>query len=232
MSISNNLALVRERIKEAAKKTGKNPEDITLLGVSKKHLAEKIIEAYKAGLKDIGENYVQEALGKMEFIQQKGITDINWHFIGRLQRNKAKYVVGKFVLIHGVDSEKLILELEKQSAKRCEGRKQPFLIEVNVGGEETKGGVEPEDVDKIVEVALEQPHLELQGFMTIPPPYTGEKIRPYFKKMREIKEEIEKKFKIKLPHLSMGMSADFEVAIEEGATIVRIGTAIFGPRPT
>ncbi len=232
MNIGERIDRIREQIEAAARKAGRNPDEITLVGVSKKHPPEKIIEAYRAGLRDIGENYVQEALGKMETLEKEGITDINWHFIGRLQRNKAKYVVGKFVLIHGVDSEKLILELEKQCAKRCEGKVQPILIEVNVGGEESKGGVEPEEVEKLVEVALSQPHLDLQGFMTIPPPYTGEKIRPYFAKMREIKENMEEKFDRKFPHLSMGMSADFEIAIEEGATIVRVGTAIFGPRPT
>ncbi len=232
MVVKENLIKIQEKITEAVKRSNRKPDEITLVGVSKKHPPEKIIQAYRAGLRDIGENYVQEALGKMETLEKEGITDINWHFIGRLQRNKAKYVVGRFVLVHGVDSEKLILELEKQCAKRCEGKIQPILIEVNVGGEESKGGVEPEEVERLVEVALSQPHLDLQGFMTIPPPYTGEEIRPYFARMREIKENMEEKFDRKFPHLSMGMSADFEIAIEEGATIVRVGTAIFGPRPT
>ncbi len=226
--IKENLKIIKEKIAFHAQKAGRNPDEILLVGVSKKHPATKIREAYKAGLKDIGENYVQEALAKMKELKD---LDINWHFIGRLQRNKAKYVVGKFILIHGVDSEKVLLTLNNQCEKRCGGNKQAILLEINIGGEETKGGISPSEAEILTKIAMELPYIQMQGFMTIPPPLEPEKVRPYFRKMRELKEEIEAKLGVQLPHLSMGMSADFGVAIEEGATIVRIGTAIFGPRP-
>ncbi len=227
MAIRENVEKIKEKIEKAAQKAGRKPEDIILLAASKTQPPEKIVEAYEAGIRYFGENRVQEGIKKIEALSN--LKDIHWHLIGGLQTNKAKYAVKYFELIHSLDREALADELDKRAGKI--EKVQDVLIEVNVGEEETKYGVKPENLEKLFEYSMQKENLRILGLMCIPPYFEDpEKSRPYFAMLREMKEQLEKKFNISLPHLSMGMSHDFEVAIEEGATIVRIGTAIFGER--
>lgn len=228
VDVAANVGRVKERIARAAERAGKRPEEILLLGASKGVDVERILAAIEAGLTDIGENYVQEAKGKIEAI---GRDRVRWHMIGRLQRNKAKHAVKLFDVIQTVDSVKLADELEKRAAQV--GRTIPVLVEVNIGREPQKAGVTPEELFPLCEHISKLPHLKLEGLMCIPPwSEDPEASRPYFAEMRGLFERLKE---ARLPNvemrwLSMGMSADFEVAIEEGANLVRIGTAIFGPR--
>lgn len=228
VDVAANLEAVRERIERAASKVGRRSEEILLLGASKGVDVDRVVASIEAGLTDIGENYVQEAEGKIEKI---GRNRVRWHMIGRLQRNKAKYAVKLFDLIQTVDFVKLADELEKRAAQ--EGRIVPILVEVNIGREPQKAGVLPEELFPLCEHISQLPHLKLEGLMCIPPwSDNPEDSRPYFAEMRELFERLkEANFpKGEIKWLSMGMSADFEVAIEEGANLVRVGTAIFGPR--
>ena len=228
MGIKENVEKIRNVIKEAAKKVNRNPEDIILLAASKTQPVEKIVEAYEAGIRYFGENRVQEGMKKIDLLKEK-LKEARWHLIGGLQTNKAKYAVKYFELIHSLDRKELADEIDKRAKKI--GKVQPVLIEVNVGEEETKYGVRPEALKELFEYSLEKENLKILGLMCIPPYFEDkEKSRPYFSFLREMRDKLEKEFGIKLPHLSMGMSHDFDVAIEEGATIVRIGTAIFGER--
>ena len=228
VDVAANLERVRERIERAAERAGRRPEEILLLGATKGVDVERIEAAIGAGLTDIGENYVQEARGKIERI---GRDRVRWHMIGRLQRNKAKHAVRLFDVIQTVDSTKLADELEKRAAQ--EGRVLPVLVEVNIGREPQKAGVMPEELLRLCEHISRLPHLKLEGLMCIPPwSENPEDSRPYFAKMRELFERLKEAAlpNVEMRWLSMGMSADFEIAIEEGANLVRIGTAIFGPR--
>ncbi|WP_457568049.1 YggS family pyridoxal phosphate-dependent enzyme [Desulfurobacterium sp.] len=226
MTIKENVEKIKEEIASAARKAGRKPDEIILLAASKTRTPAEIREAFKAGIKVFGENRVQEARDK---IPELSDLPIEWHLIGHLQTNKAKYAVRMFDLIHSVDSQTLIDELEKRATK--ENKIQKVLIEVKLSPEDTKHGCSEKEVPFLTEKILAKQHLKLTGLMTVPPFFENpEKVRPYFSKLRTIKETIEKNFHINLPHLSMGMSHDFRIAIEEGATIVRIGTAIFGPR--
>ncbi len=226
MDACQRLESILERIHKACERVGRKPEEVKLLGASKTVPPEKIREFYECGLKVYGENRVQEFLKKYEALQD---LNIEWHFIGCLQTNKVKYLMKKVVLIHSLDRKSLADEIQKRAQKA--GITQDVLIEVNVGGEETKAGVEPENLKELFEYTLLLQNLKVLGLMCIPPYLENpEEVRPYFRKLRELKEGLEKEFNVKLPHLSMGMSHDFEVAIEEGATIVRIGTALFGER--
>lgn len=225
--INKNLEMVRNRITSAAKRAGRRPEDIVLLAVSKGMDEEKIHSAYEAGQRLFGENYVQEALRKMEKLP----SDISWHFIGRIQRNKVKYIAGKFALVHSIDSLSLCDEFQKQCEKR--GITVDVLVEVNLSREKTKGGILPENILYFLNNVLKYNSIRVKGLMTMPP-YSdnSEDSRKYFVELRKLREKL---LNSGIPlenlhHLSMGMSNDFEVAIEEGATIVRVGTAIFGPR--
>ncbi len=226
--IKKNLEKIWEKIKLSAEKVNRKADDIILLGASKNQPVDKILQAYKAGLKYFGENKVQEGIKKIETLQ-KDYPDIHWHFIGGLQTNKAKYAVKYFELIHSVDRKELADEIDKRSKKI--NKVQDCLIEVNIGDEESKYGVKIDDLEELYEYCLNKTNINILGLMCIPP-YSDnpENSRKYFVRLRELKENLERKFKKKLPHLSMGMSADFHIAIEEGATIVRIGTAIFGER--
>ncbi len=228
MDIKENLEKIYETIRKSAEKVGRKPNEIILLGASKTQPVEKIVEAYNAGLKYFGENKVQEGMKKIDELKPK-YPDIYWHFIGGLQTNKAKYVVKYFELIHSVDRKSLVDEIDKRAKKL--DKVQECLIEVNIGDEETKYGVNPEDLEELYEYCLSKENIRILGLMCIPP-YSEDKeqSRKYFIKLRELKEKLEDKYKVKLPHLSMGMSNDFDIAIEEGATIVRVGTAIFGER--
>ncbi len=226
MEACQRLEIVLERIHKACERAGRKPEEVKLLGASKTVPPEKIREFYGCGLKVYGENRVQEFLKKFEALQD---LNIEWHFIGYLQTNKVKYLMNKVVLIHSLDRKSLADEIQKRAQKA--GITQNVLIEVNVGGEETKAGVEPQNLKELFEYTLSLQNLRVLGLMCIPPYLEDpEEVRPYFRRLRELKEELEREFNVKLPHLSMGMSHDFEVAIEEGATIVRVGTALFGER--
>ncbi|OMH40629.1 YggS family pyridoxal phosphate-dependent enzyme [Desulfurobacterium indicum] len=226
MGIKENLMKIQEKITKAAERAGRKPEEITLLAASKTRTPQEIREAFNAGIKVFGENRVQEARDKIPALSD---LPIEWHFIGHLQKNKAKYVVKMFELIHSVDSKALVEELQKRADK--ENKIQKVLIEVKLSPEETKHGCKEGEVPELIDTILSSPNLQLLGFMTIPPYFeNAEDVRPYFQRLRNIKEKMEEEFKRNFPHLSMGMSHDFEIAVEEGATIVRIGTALFGPR--
>lgn len=225
-TIISNIEKVREKIKKSAEKSGRNPDEIVLVAVSKNKPIEAIKIAYEAGLRIFGENRAQEAREKVEKLKD---LDISWHFIGRLQKNKVKYVVSFSELIHSVDSVELLLEIDKRAKKIS--KLQDILLEVNISGEETKAGFNPDRVDEIVEKALELENINLKGFMTMAPLVENpEEVRWVFKNLRELRDKVAQKYNLKNLELSMGMSNDFEVAIEEGATMVRIGTAIFGRR--
>ncbi|WP_457627585.1 YggS family pyridoxal phosphate-dependent enzyme [Persephonella sp.] len=227
MTIKENVQRVIEKIHEAAVKAGRNPEEVILLAASKTQPVEKILQAYHAGVRYFGENRVQEGMKKIQEIGE--LPEIHWHLIGGLQTNKAKYAVKYFELIHSLDREALADELDKRAGKI--GKVQEVLIEVNVGHEETKYGVEPERLNQLFEYSLKKENLKITGLMCIPPYFEDkEKSRPYFVMLREMRDKLQKEFGVELPHLSMGMSHDFDVAVEEGATIVRVGTAIFGKR--
>lgn len=216
---------IRGQIKVAAESVGRDPESILLLPASKKQDIETLREAMDAGFNRFGENRVQEALAKIEVLPQC----LHWDFIGGLQRNKVKQVVGVFGLIHSVDSPKLAIEIEKRAA--AAGVIQKVLLEINIGGESAKHGARLEDVRDLVAELNELEHLEVHGFMCVAPFREDvEAVRPYFRRMRDERDRIEDELQVGLPELSMGMSHDFEVAIEEGATIIRIGTALFGER--
>jgi pyridoxal phosphate enzyme (YggS family) len=222
--IRENLQRIRERMESAARRAGRDPKDVRLVAVSKTVEVERIREAIDAGVTILGENYVQEAQKKIEQIGKP----VSWHFIGHLQSNKAKYAVNLFEAIHSVDSPSLAQELDRR-AERADVRMK-VMIEVNLSGETTKFGTEEEKVFQLARRMGELKHLSLEGLMTMPPYVEEPEInRPYFSQLRNLKEKMGKEG-IVLRELSMGMSNDFEVAIEEGATYVRVGTAIFGAR--
>ena len=222
--IRENLLRVTERIEKAAQNAGRNLKDIRLVAVSKTVETDRIKEAIEAGVSILGENYVQEAQKKIEEIGKS----VSWHFIGHLQSNKTKVAVRLFDAIHSVDSVALAEELNRRAQQV--NRKIPVMIEVNLSGETTKFGTEEEKVTTVTQGVLKLDHLSLEGLMTMPPYYDDpEMSRPYFVQLRELKERLVKGG-IPLKELSMGMSNDFEIAIQEGATYVRVGTAIFGAR--
>ena len=223
-SIKENLLRVMERIEKAAQGVGRNPEEISLVAVSKTVESARIKEAIEAGVSILGENYVQEAQKKIDEIGRT----VSWHFIGHLQSNKAKYAVRLFDMIHSLDSIELAEELNRRAEK--EGWTMNVMIEVNLSGETTKFGTEEARVIDIAQKVLNLNHLSLMGLMTMPPYFDDPELsRPYYIRLRELKEKMIKEG-IPLRELSMGMSNDFEIAIEEGATFVRVGTAIFGER--
>lgn len=229
-----NLEKVLKRIEMVAENCGRTPGSVRLVAVTKTVPAEKIIKAIEAGADMFGENYVQEAREK---IMDLSAYPVSWHFIGHLQRNKAKYAVHLFDLIHSVNSIKLAREIDKQADKL--GKVQEILIQVNVSGESQKSGVAPEKTPDMIKVVAGFENVSLRGLMTMPPFFNDpERVRPFFRKLRSLRDQIQKDLlvqtgteHIQLYELSMGMTGDFEAAIEEGATLVRIGTAIFGERP-
>ena len=227
MGVAENLRAVLQRIEAACERAGRSPSDVVLVAVSKGHPPERIVEAVEAGVRHIGENRVQEALRKHEVLGHLGV---DWHMIGYLQRNKVKYAVRIFDWIHSVDRPAIADELEKRLS--ASGRSLPVLVEVNVAGEESKHGVSPDEAESLVRYVLSKEHLKLVGLMTVAPYVDDpEEVRWVFRRLRELRETINESLGDEvLVHLSMGMSNDFEVAIEEGATMVRIGTAIFGER--
>lgn len=227
--IVGNLRIVRQRIADAARKAGRRAEEITLIGVSKTQPSEAIRAAYEAGLRHFGENRVQEWEGKRAAL---GDLQAAWHLIGHLQSNKAARAAGIFHSVDSVDDFALAQRLDRARDGQSEVRKLRVLLEVRVEEEERKSGVKLEEVEALAEKVAVLSQLELVGLMCIPPFLEdAEKVRPYFRRLRELRDSLTKKTGRSLPVLSMGMSHDFEVAVEEGATEVRVGTAIFGSRP-
>ena len=222
------LEKVKERIQRAAEGCGRDSASVQLVAVSKTIAADRVREALEAGVTIVGENYVQEARDKFQALVQY---PVSWHFIGHLQSNKAKYAVRLFDLIHSVDSLKLAGELDKQAAKV--DKIQSILIQVNISGEGTKSGIAAEETSALIIAISQLKNLSIKGLMTMPPYfYQPEKVRPFFAALRRLRDDIQDRSipNVAMQELSMGMTGDFEVAIEEGATLVRIGTAIFGER--
>ncbi|MBA5865715.1 MAG: YggS family pyridoxal phosphate-dependent enzyme [Nitrospira sp. CR1.3] len=227
-SIGDRLRLVLDRIDRAAETSGRGRESIRLVAATKSVSAERIREAIAAGLRFAGENRLQEALPKIEVLRGE---PIRWHFIGQLQRRKVRDVVGAFDVIHSVDSLELASEINRRAGEA--GLRQAVLLEVNVGGETTKAGFQPDRLEEILPRICGLQHLDIRGLMTIPPPVgDAEQARPYFRRLRELAGRLSHQVvsAASMDELSMGMSNDYTVAIEEGATMVRVGTAIFGMR--
>ncbi|MFP4193714.1 MAG: YggS family pyridoxal phosphate-dependent enzyme [Desulfobacterales bacterium] len=227
-TIAENIRRIQKRIDNAALSCGRNPEGVKLVAVTKTVEPERIGNAVDAGLNCFGENYIQEARQKAEALAD---FDISWHFIGHLQSNKAKYAVPIFDLIHSVDSFKLASEIDRQAEKH--GRIQNILIQVNLGQEQSKSGITEKEAVGLARQISELENLSIRGLMTMPPFFDQpEKARPFFRKLALLRDKIsgENIPGVEPKELSMGMTGDFEVAIEEGATLVRIGTALFGER--
>ena len=227
MSIKKNLELVNKKIGNAAGKSARKPEEVTLVGVSKRISNELITECYKSGLLNFGENYAQDFRDKYELLNPE-YSKIIWHFIGHLQKNKIKYVIGKVGLIHSLNSITLAEEMNNRAEKL--GIEVKMLIEINTSGEKTKSGITFEESDKLLQRATQLNNIKVTGFMTMAPYFDeSEMARPYFKQLKDYRDNTVISFP-DAKELSMGMSEDFEIAVEEGSTLVRIGTAIFGPR--
>ena len=227
-SVAGNLAVIRERIRAACALSGRDPGDVKLVGVTKTVPVERIREGIEAGLEVLGENYIQEAVRKKEALA--GFS-VSWHCIGHLQTNKARTAIECCDWIETLDREALAIELNRRAERT--GRKIPVLIQVNIGGEKTKSGVLPDELSSFFKIVSGFDLLDVRGLMALPPFFDQPKrARPYFRQMRELLDMLrqESQWPERLAELSMGMSGDFEVAIEEGATLVRIGTALFGSR--
>ena len=225
--LKENLAEVQSRVEQACKRAGRDVAEVTLIAVSKTKPVTDLQEIYNAGVRDFGENKVQEMCDKMEKMPK----DINWHMIGHLQRNKVKFIVGNVALIHSVDSYRLAEEINIQAKKK--GIVVPILVEVNIADETTKFGVSKEDAMELVRQIASLDALSIKGLMTIAPYVVDpEENRAYFRKIKELSVDIDNQNidNVSMDILSMGMTGDFEVAIEEGATMVRVGTGIFGKR--
>jgi len=223
--IALNLERVRAQIAEAALRGGRSPNDIELVAVSKAHPAEKVQGAAEAGQILFGESRVQEARIKIPLLPSR----LRWHFIGHLQKNKIRHALPLFELFHGIDSLALAEEMERIADE--EGIRPRILLEVNLAGEASKHGFSAESLRRDLETILSLGRLSVEGLMTIPPlAPEAEMSRRYFVALRELRDQLETEFNLRLPQLSIGMSGDYPIAIEEGATLVRVGTAIFGPR--
>ncbi|MEY2563726.1 MAG: dependent protein [Verrucomicrobiota bacterium] len=223
--IAENLEQIRAQIAAAAEKSGRPVSDIVLVAISKTHEAEKVRAAFDAGQEIFGESRVQEARAKIPLLPSAA----RWHFVGRLQKNKIRHALPLFELFHSVDSIELARDMNRIAEE--EGMRPRVLLEVNVAGEGSKIGFAPDTLRAQMEALLELPRLTIEGLMTIPPfAAEAEASRRYFVELRELRDRFAAEFQIGLPQLSIGMSGDFAVAIEEGATLVRVGTAIFGKR--
>jgi len=226
--ISESIDAIRRRMTLACRRAGRDPSDVTLVAVAKTFPVEAVREAVRAGAADIGENYVQELIGKRQQLAEAGV---RWHFIGHLQSNKVKYIADWIHMIHAVDAEPLVREIDRRAAKAR--RTIDCLIEVNTTGEQSKFGVAPDDAVSLVKCCEAFGNVSIAGLMTIGPFLPDpEGSRPMFRRLCELKGEIAAlgQANVTMRHLSMGMTGDFEVAIEEGSTLVRVGTAIFGSR--
>ncbi|HEX2688553.1 MAG TPA: YggS family pyridoxal phosphate-dependent enzyme [Kofleriaceae bacterium] len=230
MTIADNWRAVEARVVAACARAGRSAAEVTIVAVSKTHPADAIREAHAAGATDFGENYAQELATKLTDLAAPPTPagrKLRWHFIGRLQRNKAKLVAGRVALVHAVDT----VDLAEEIARRAGGVVQPILLAVNLGGEATKGGATAEAAAALAGALAAVPGVSLDGLMTMPPPTDDpEASRPHFEGLRALRDRLQDDLGRPLPVLSMGMSHDFEVAIACGATHVRIGTAIFGSR--
>lgn len=228
IALQNRLVRIKDRIRRTAESCNRPVASIRLVAVSKTISAEVVGQAIEAGVTDLGENYIQEARDKINTLATSAV---NWHFIGHLQSNKAKYAVRLFDLIHSVDSFKLANELDKYAKKN--NKIQSILIQVNMAREDTKSGVYMEDTIQLLKDVCRLQNISIKGLMTMPPYFNApEKVRPFFAALRELRDQIKNEAipNVFLDELSMGMTGDFEAAIQEGATMVRIGTAIFGDR--
>ena len=225
MGVAENLERVRGQITQAAAKAGRSANDIELVAITKTHPAGKVRKAVDAGHTLFGESRVQEARAKIPELP----SNLRWHFVGHLQKNKIRHALQFFELFHGVDSLALAQELNRIAGE--EGGHPSVLLEVNVAEEGSKFGFKAETVRAEMETLLALPRLSIEGLMCIPPlAEEAEASREFFVKLRELRDSLEKEFDLRLPHLSMGMTQDFWIAVEEGATLVRVGTAIFGER--
>ena len=225
--VSDNLKDVQKKIEQSCEKSGRNPKDVTLIAVSKTKPVSLLMEAYQAGARDFGENKVQELMDKIPQMPD----DIRWHMIGHLQRNKVKYIVDKVYMIHSVDSYELAREISKEAVKK--GVTVKILLEVNVAQEESKFGISCEQTEELARLVSQLPGIELKGLMTIAPyVVNSEENRKVFSKLRKLAVDISEKNidNTSMNVLSMGMTGDYEVAVEEGATFVRVGTGVFGER--
>jgi pyridoxal phosphate enzyme (YggS family) len=224
-SILDNLERVREQIAQSAAKAGRDVNDVELVAIAKMHPAEKAREAVEAGQTLFGESRVQEARAKISELS----SNIRWHFVGHLQKNKVRQALPLFEMIHSVDSLALAQDVNRIAEE--EGLYPRVLLEVNVAGEGSKFGFAPDDLREQMEALLALPRLSIEGLMCIPPlAVESEDSRRFFVQVRELRDSLEKEFNMKLPQLSMGMTQDFPIGIQEGATLVRVGTAIFGER--
>jgi PLP dependent protein len=224
-SIAANLERVREQIASAAANAGRSADDVELVAITKTHPAEKVREAIQAGQTLFGESRVQEARAKIPEL----LSNIRWHFVGHLQKNKVRQALPLFQMLHSVDSLALAQDINRIAQE--EGLYPRVLLEVNVAGEGSKFGFEPNRLPEQMETLLALPRLSIEGLMCIPPlAVESENSRRFFVQVRELRDSLEKEFNVKLPRLSMGMTQDFSIGIEEGATLVRVGTAIFGER--
>ena len=227
MTIFSNLAKINQRIRAAAEKSGRDPSSVRLVAVSKTRPAADVIEAFHAGQTVFGENYIQELTTKLAEVREP----VQWHVIGHLQSNKVKYIAGQVVLIHSVDRINLAQEIDRQWGKL--GKTCDVLIQVNISGEATKSGTTEAGAIQLVRECALLPNIKIQGLMTMPPFFDDpEAARPFFAELRRLAEVIaaENIAGVNMTELSMGMSGDFEAAVQEGATLVRVGTAIFGER--
>jgi hypothetical protein len=227
MTISGNLAIVNQRIRTAAEKAGRDPSSVRLVAVSKTRPAADIIDAFRAGHTVFGENYIQELVPKLEEVHEA----VEWHVIGHLQSNKVKYIAGRVAMIHSVDRLSLAQEIDRQWGRL--GKVCDILIQVNISGEATKSGTTEAGAIQLVQECAILPHIRVKGLMTMPPFFDDpDAARPYFAELRRLAEAVaaQRIAGVEMLELSMGMSGDFEAAVQEGATLVRIGTAIFGER--
>ena len=225
-ALVERLHAVRDRIASAARAAGRDPREVRLIAVSKFHPARAVAALAAAGQRDFGESYVQEACAKQDELAHLAL---RWHCVGHVQSNKAKHAAGRFQCIHGLDSLKLAQALQRHIPP---SRRQHVLIQVKLGDEDQKSGVRPEELFALADQVARMPELALEGLMCLPPFFdNGALARPYFALLRELCEHLRVRLGLALPELSMGMSGDFVEAVSEGATLVRIGTDIFGPRP-
>ena len=226
MSIAENIAEVRERMAAACQKAGREEKDVKLIAVTKYVETDRIAEAFACGITAVGENHAQEVRDKLTFYKQQAA---ELHFIGQLQSNKVKYIIGNARLIQSADREKLLLDIDAHARKL--DIVQGILLQVNIGGEEQKGGAAIQDVPYLMELACGLKHIRVEGLMCVPPDVDAQAARPYFARLYELREKLRPLFPEQpLKELSMGMSHDYPQAILEGATMVRVGTAIFGKR--
>jgi pyridoxal phosphate enzyme (YggS family) len=226
-AVAQQLRAVRERIERACRRSGRDPGDVTLVAVSKRKPADLIRRAYDAGQRDFGENYAQDLLAKAEALAD--LDGIRWHFIGPLQRNKVKLVIGRAALLHSIDSTSQIEALQRRVARDLPDLRQELLIQLNLSAEATKAGIDHQQFLSLLRACEAAQNLRCVGLMTMPPAVDDPTANaPYFAALARLRDELAPRYP--LPHLSMGMTQDFEVAIAHGATILRVGTAIFGER--